>query len=55
MHAQQTYSLDEIGKTASGTLGEIAAAGTLRITTVDDDSGSDVGAGIVYILAIPVA
>jgi predicted RecA/RadA family phage recombinase len=34
---------------------EIAAGGTLRVTTVDDDSGDDVGAGIVYVLCVPVA
>jgi len=33
----------------------VAAAGTLRVTTVDADAGADVGAGIVYVLAIPVA
>jgi len=34
---------------------EIADSGTLRVTTTDDDAGDDVGAGIVYVLAIPVA
>ncbi|MFZ5856776.1 MAG: capsid cement protein [Chloroflexota bacterium] len=34
---------------------EIAAAGTLRVTTTDDDAGGDVGAGIVYVLTVPVA
>lgn len=33
----------------------IAAAGTLRVTTVDDDGGSDVGAGIVYVRGLRVA
>jgi len=33
----------------------IAAAGTLRVTTVDNDAGTDVGLGTVYVLAIPVA
>jgi len=28
----------------------IAAGGTLRVTTTDDDAGNDVGAGIVYVL-----
>jgi hypothetical protein len=34
---------------------EIADSGTLRVTTTDDDAGDDVGAGVVYVLAIPVA
>jgi predicted RecA/RadA family phage recombinase len=34
---------------------EIAAGGTLRVTTTDDDAGGDVGAGIVYVLAERVA
>jgi hypothetical protein len=34
---------------------EIAAGGTLRVTTTDDDGGSDVGAGVVYVLALRVA
>lgn len=34
---------------------EIADSGTLRVTTTDDDAGNDVGAGVVYVLAIPVA
>ena len=34
---------------------EIAAAGTLRVTTTDFDAGDDVGAGMVYVLAIRVA
>lgn len=34
---------------------EIAAGGTLRVTTTDDDGGDDVGAGIVYVLAERVA
>lgn len=34
---------------------DVAAAGTLRVTTTDNDAGSDVGAGIVYVLAIPIA
>jgi hypothetical protein len=34
---------------------EIAAGGTLRITTTDNDSGGDVGAGVVYVLGIRVA
>ncbi len=34
---------------------EIAAGGTLRVTTTDDDAGGDVGAGIVYVLGIRVA
>lgn len=34
---------------------EIAAGGTLRVTTTDDDAGNDVGAGIVYVLAERVA
>ena len=33
----------------------IAAAGTLRVTTVDDDTGGDVGAGTVYVLCLRVA
>ena len=33
---------------------EIARGGTLRVTTVDSDSGADVGAGIVYVLAVKV-
>jgi hypothetical protein len=33
---------------------EIAAAGKLRVTTTDDDGGDDVGAGIVYVLAMRV-
>lgn len=34
---------------------EVAAGGTLRVTTTDDDAGGDVGAGIVYVLGIRVA
>jgi hypothetical protein len=34
---------------------EIAAGGTLRVTTTDNDAGNDVGAGVVYVLAIRVA
>ena len=34
---------------------EIAAAGTLRVTTTDDDAGNDVGAGKVYVLCMVVA
>jgi len=34
---------------------EIAAAGTLRVTTTDDDAGDDVGAGKVYVLCMVVA
>jgi len=34
---------------------EIADSGTLRVTTVDNDAGDDVGAGTVYVLAMPVA
>ncbi len=34
---------------------EIAAGGTLRVTTTDADTGGDVGAGIVYVLGIRVA
>lgn len=30
----------------------IAAGGSLRVTTVDADAGSDVGAGIVYVLGV---
>jgi hypothetical protein len=33
---------------------EVAKAGTLRVTTTDNDSGDDVGAGVVYVLAVPV-
>ncbi len=33
---------------------EIAAGGTLRVTTTDDDGGGDVGAGLVYVLGIRV-
>jgi hypothetical protein len=33
---------------------EIAKGGTLRITTVDSDAGDDVGAGVVYVLAVKV-
>lgn len=33
----------------------ISASGTLRVTTTDADAGTDVGAGLVYVLAIPVA
>ena len=43
----------------SGTIDDanatIVAGGILRATTVDDDAGDDVGAGIVYVFAIPVA
>ena len=28
------------------------AGGTLRVTTTDDDSGDDVGTGVVYVLAV---
>ena len=34
---------------------EIAAGGTLRITTVDGDGGDNVGAGIVYVLGLRVS
>lgn len=34
---------------------EIAAGGTLRVTTTDDDGGNDVGAGVVYVLGVRVA
>ena len=34
---------------------EIAAGGSLRVTTTDNDAGGDVGAGIVYVTAIRVA
>lgn len=34
---------------------EVAAGGTLRVTTTDNDSGGDVGAGTVYVLAVKVA
>jgi len=34
---------------------EIADAGTLRVTTTDNDAEGDVGAGVVYVLAIPVS
>lgn len=34
---------------------EIAAGGTLRVTTTDNDTGGDVGAGIVYVLGMRVA
>jgi hypothetical protein len=34
---------------------EIAKGGTLRVTTVDSDAGDDVGAGVVYVLAVKVA
>lgn len=34
---------------------EIAAGGTLRVTTTDNDAGGDVGAGIVYVYGIRVA
>ncbi len=34
---------------------EVAAGGTLRVTTTDNDAGGDVGAGIVYVLGIRVA
>lgn len=33
----------------------ISSGGTLRVTTTDNDAGNDVGAGIVYVLAIPSA
>jgi hypothetical protein len=33
---------------------EIAAGGTLRVTTVDDDGGGDVGAGVVFVLGVRV-
>lgn len=33
----------------------IDAAGTLRVTTTDNDSGGDVGAGTVYVLCVRVA
>lgn len=33
----------------------VAAGGILRATTTDDDAGTDVGAGVLYVLAIPVA
>ncbi len=34
---------------------EVAAGDSLRVTTTDSDAGADVGAGIVYVLAIRVA
>ncbi len=34
---------------------EVAAGGTLRVTTTDDDAGGDVGAGVVYVLGVRVA
>ena len=34
---------------------KIAAGGTLRVTTTDNDSGGDVGAGVVYVLGVRVA
>lgn len=34
---------------------EVAAGDSLRVTTTDADAGADVGAGIVYVLAIRVA
>ncbi len=34
---------------------EVAAGGTLRVTTTDSDAGGDVGAGIVYVLGLRVA
>lgn len=34
---------------------EVAAGGTLRVTTTDSDAGGDVGAGVVYVLGIRVA
>ncbi len=34
---------------------EIAAGGTLRVTTTDNDTGGDVGAGVVYVLGVRVA
>lgn len=34
---------------------EIAAGGTLRVTTVDGDGGDNVGAGVVYVLGLRVA
>lgn len=34
---------------------EIAAGGTLRVTTTDDDTGGDVGAGVVYVLGVRIA
>lgn len=33
----------------------IAAGGTLRVSTTDNDAGNDVGAGIVYVLGLRVA
>lgn len=33
---------------------EIAAGGTLRVTTVDNDAGGDVGAGIVYVQGLRI-
>lgn len=33
---------------------EVAKGGTLRVTTTDDDSGDDVGAGVMYVLAAKV-
>jgi hypothetical protein len=34
---------------------EVIAGDTIRVTTVDDDAGADVGAGVVYVLAVRVA
>jgi len=34
---------------------EVAAGGTLKVTTTDSDAGGDVGAGVVYVLGIRVA
>lgn len=34
---------------------EIAAGGTLRVTTTDNDAGGDVAAGVVYVLGMVVA
>jgi len=34
---------------------EIAAGGTLRVTTVDGDGGDNVGAGVVYVLGLRIA
>ncbi len=34
---------------------EIAAGGTLRVTTTDADAGADVGAGVVYVTCMKVA
>ena len=44
---------------SAGTLDDanatVASGGKLRVTTVDNDAGDDVGAGVMYVYAIPVA